>query len=238
MARTKQTAHKCTGGPQVRIAPAQPDPPAPAPAQPVEEVEEDLEEIYFFMETEDGRIMALNSEGNLRTLTPSPTPASPTPAADAPPSPPAAPAPDAPAPAAASGDLDDSGDDGSDDDDDEDDNEEDEDKEEQPIDEDNNNDDGNKADAPCAAGATCEIISSVDEHGSFPTLLQDVLLQLGNTLRPLYVTNHVSEPGRNDHYVTWVHIRERLGIGRGMRTAPHATYAAAISNIARRAVTP
>jgi hypothetical protein len=30
----------------------------------VEEVEEDPEEIYFFVEIEDGRIVAVDSEGN------------------------------------------------------------------------------------------------------------------------------------------------------------------------------
>jgi hypothetical protein len=198
------------------------------------------------METEDGLIMVLNSEGNLRTPTPSPTPTLPTPPSDAPPSPPVAPTPDAPASAAVGEDPDDSGDDSSDDDDDgaEDEDDEDEDDEEQPTAEDDNNDNdgGYQADAPHTTGATCEIISSVDEHGPFPTLLQDVLLWLGNTLRPLCITNNISEPGRDDYYITRVHIWERLGIARDMRTisahdstAPHTTYAAAISNVARRA---
>ena len=90
---------------------------------------------------------------------------------------------------------------------------------------------------------TCEIHSSTDEPGYFPTLLQDVLWELGNTVKPFYVTSLYSEPGRDDYYRTQVHIREHLETSKGMKTCsthnstvPHATYAASVSDAARRAL--
>ena len=90
---------------------------------------------------------------------------------------------------------------------------------------------------------TCEIHSSTDEPGYFPTLLQDVLLEMGNTVKPLYITSLYSEPSRDDYYRTQVHIRECLETSKGLKThsahnstAPHATYSASVSNAARRAL--
>jgi hypothetical protein len=86
--------------------------------------QEDPEEIFFFVETEDGRIMAVDSKGNLRTPTPSPAPSSLTP--------------------------DDSRDDSSDDNNNED---EDAEEQPTDDGNNNNNDGGNQADAPHAARA-------------------------------------------------------------------------------------
>ena len=90
---------------------------------------------------------------------------------------------------------------------------------------------------------TCEFLSSIDELGYFNTLLQDILWELGNTVKPLYVTGHYSEPDCDDYYRTQVHIRERLDTSKDMKTrsahnctAPHATYATSVSDAARRAL--
>ena len=68
MARMYQTACKSTGGCFVRRAPAEPAPAlalVPAPVldlvQPVEDVEEDPEMVYYFAVAEDGYIMAVDS---------------------------------------------------------------------------------------------------------------------------------------------------------------------------------
>ena len=107
----------------------------------------------------------------------------------------------------------------------------------------NNNTNENMWNGPCVMNGTCEFLSSADEPGYFPTLLQDVLWELGNTVKPLYVTSHYSKPGCDDYYRTQVHIRERLETSKGMKTcsahnctAPHATYAALVSDAARRAL--
>ena len=65
----------------------------------------------------------------------------------------------------------------------------------------NNNDnaDESQEDGPRVMNGTCEMHSSTDEPGYFPTLLQDVLWELGNTVTPLYVTGHYSEPDRDDY---------------------------------------
>ena len=62
-------------------------------------------------------------------------------------------------------------------------------------------------------------------------------------MKPLYVTSPYSEPGHDDYYRTRVHIRERLETSKGMKTrsahnstTPHATYAASVSDAARRAL--
>ena len=57
----------------------------------------------------------------------------------------------------------------------------------------NNNNNGNtdesQENGPRVMNETREFLSSIDESGYFPTLLQDVLLELGNTVKPLYVTS-------------------------------------------------
>ena len=100
---------KRTGGRHVRITTVKPDPapilaPAPTPAQCMEDIEEYPEMVYFFAEKEDGRIMAIDSKGNM--MTPQASPAL---AADAPP--PLPPIVPLPAPATARGGPNDSGDD-------------------------------------------------------------------------------------------------------------------------------
>ena len=80
MARTRQTARKSTGGrayarrTPVEPAPA-PAPPSSAPAQSEEEDKEVPGRDYFFVEDQDGRIMEVYEEGNLRSPLSSPTPA-------------------------------------------------------------------------------------------------------------------------------------------------------------------
>ncbi|RLM56305.1 hypothetical protein C2845_PM10G10060 [Panicum miliaceum] len=204
----------------------------------MEEVEEDPEEIYFFVQTQDGHIMVVDSEGNLRTPTPSPTPASPTPAADARSHhqsllllmlqhlPLLVGTRTTPGMTAATT---------------------------MRISMMRSNPQKMTTTTTTMVGARLMLLAwrvprarlspQWRSMAPFPTLLQDVLLRLGNTLRPLHVTNHISEPGRDDYYITRVHIQECLGIAKGMRTisahdstAPHTTYAAAISNVARRAL--
>ncbi|CAO2142723.1 unnamed protein product [Urochloa humidicola] len=60
---------------------------------------------------------------------------------------------------------------------------------------------------------------------------------------PLYITHQIYEPTLGDYFITRVHIRERLGTSRGMRTrsmhdstTPHGTYAASVSGAAKRAL--
>jgi hypothetical protein len=107
----------------------------------------------------------------------------------------------------------------------------------------NNNTDENQENGPRVMNGTCEFLSSTDESGYFPTLLQNVLWELGNTVKPLYVTSLYSEPGRDDYYHTQVHIRECLETSKGMRTrsvhnstASHATYTDSVNDAARRAL--
>jgi hypothetical protein len=83
----------------------------------------------------------------------------------------------------------------------------------------------------------------MDEFGYFPILLQDVLWELGNTVKPFYVTGLYSDPVIGDYYLTRVHIRERLETFGGLRSrsvhdyaTPHTTYATSISNTAKRAL--
>ena len=102
MARTYQTARKSTGGRayarRTPVEPQQEEVPVPpvqedAPAQPEEPLapredhpdaaanalggddEEVLGRDYYFEEDQDGRIMEVDEEGNLRSPLPSPTPA-------------------------------------------------------------------------------------------------------------------------------------------------------------------
>ncbi|RLN34575.1 uncharacterized protein C2845_PM03G32240 [Panicum miliaceum] len=107
----------------------------------------------------------------------------------------------------------------------------------------NGNAAGNQSDGPHRIRTTCDIHSSMDELGYFPILLQDVLWDLGNTVKSLYVTDHYSNPAIGDYDLTRVHIHERLEISRGMRTRSvhnstmtHITYTASISNAAKRAL--
>jgi hypothetical protein len=81
------------------------------------------------------------------------------------------------------------------------------------------------------------------ETGHFPNLLQNVLHALGFYVRPLYDKRRVSEPPRACYYITRVHIRVMDAGDRGFRTlSAHesltslSTYAASVSNVARRAL--
>jgi hypothetical protein len=67
----------------------------------MEEVEEDPEDFYYYVEVEDGCIMEIGPDRVLVSLAASPELAAP---ASAPPAPPIAPAPDALAPTATGGD--------------------------------------------------------------------------------------------------------------------------------------
>ena len=74
-------------------------------------------------------------------------------------------------------------------------------------------------------------------------LLQSVLMELGNDVKPLYLTHHHNNTAIGDYYLTQVHIRGRLEGYQGMKTlsahdssAPHSTYAASVSSAARRAL--
>jgi hypothetical protein len=41
---------------------------------------------------------------------------------------------------------------------------------------------------------------------------------LGNTVKPLHITNCITEPSHDDYYLARVHIQDRLETSRGMRT--------------------
>ncbi|CAN6362746.1 unnamed protein product [Urochloa humidicola] len=214
MARTKRTARKSTGG-RVRIAPAQPAPPAPL-------VEEEPEEVHFYEEEEDVQQVAPSA---------SPVPAPPAPAAEGAPLPPVAPASPA---ATAGGDPEDPGDD-SDDDEEDKDGVDDEDPE--------NNDGGGQGDEPQVRKLTCEVYTSDNEQGYFHSMLEDVPRELGCTVRPLYVVQRYTDPPLDDYYLTRVHVRQHKEASEGTRTAsmhdstvPLGTYAASISEAARRAL--
>ncbi|CAN6195140.1 unnamed protein product [Urochloa humidicola] len=216
--------------------------------------------------------MEVGPDGHLvePAASPAPAPAPPAPTAQEAPVPPAAPAPDAPAPAAAGGDPDDSGDDsdGEDDEDDDDssntdsdhtddhnddrnnDNDNDDDNGNNDNDNNNvnndhgnNNKDGNQGGGPQRMRSTSVMHTSMNEPGYFPTLLQDVLWELGNHMKPLYITHQISEPILSDYFITRVHLQERNGTPRGMKTSlmhdsttPHGTYAASVSAAAKRAL--
>jgi hypothetical protein len=79
--------------------------------------------------------------------------------------------------------------------------------------------------------------------GYFPWLLRNTLLELGNTMYPMYVTHSWTEPPLGTYYMTRVHIRQRNYTGGGYilctthdSTTPHSTYRASISNAGRRAL--
>jgi hypothetical protein len=90
-------------------------------------------------------------------------------------------------------------------------------------------------------GPVTEHYTSMFETGHFPNLLQGVLHALGTYVRPLYETWRVCEPPRACYYITHIHIRVMDAGDRGFRTlsaqeslAPLSTYAASVSDAARR----
>jgi hypothetical protein len=143
----------------------------PPPVQPVEEEPEDP---YYFIEVEGGAILEVDSDGELGSpqALPSPT------VVEVPP-PAAAVAPVVPAPVATGGDPDDSGDNTEDGDEKEDDNEE---------------GDDLHYDGPREGELYCTMHSSEVAPGYFPWLLRNTLLELGNTMYPMYVTTSWTEP--------------------------------------------
>jgi hypothetical protein len=188
----------------------------PPLVQPVEEEPEDLE-------VEGGAILEVDSDGELGSPRALPS----TPAMEMPP--PAAPvAPIVPATVAAGGDPNDSGDDTENGDETEDDNEE---------------GDGLQYDGPREGEPCCTMHSSEVAPGYFPWLLRNTLLELGNTVYPMYVTHSWTEPPLRTYYMTRVHIRVRNHTGGGYisctthdSTTPHSTYQASVSNAVRRAL--
>jgi hypothetical protein len=144
----------------------------------------------------------------------------------------APPVPVAQAPAPRGDDPDDSGDD-------EDDDEEEEEENNDNIEDANNEQEDNFV----GLRPVTEHYTSMFEMGHFPNLLQDVLHVLGTYVRPLYDTRRVFEPPRACYYITHVHIKVLDAGDRGFRTlSSHesltslSTYAASISNAARRAL--
>jgi hypothetical protein len=136
------------------------------------------------------------------------------------------------APAPGGDDPDDSGD-GDDEDDDDDDDGEDEHINEEA--------DYAQQDHFMGIGPVVEHYTSMFETGHFPNLLQAVLHELGAYARPLYETRRVSEPPRSCYYITRIHVRVMDAGDRGFRTLsahesliPLSTYAASVSNAARR----
>jgi hypothetical protein len=145
----------------------------------------------------------------------------------------APPAPVAQAPTPGGDDLDDSGDGGEDDDEEE--------EEEEEI----NNEEANDEQEENFVGIwpIMEHYTSMFETGHFPNLLQDVLHALGTYARPLYDTRRVSEPPQACYYISRVHIWVMDAGDRGFRTlssheslTPLSTYAASVSNAARKAL--
>jgi hypothetical protein len=74
-------------------------------------------------------------------------------------------------------------------------------------------------------------------------LLRNTLLELGNTVYPVYVTHIWTEPPLGTYYMTRVHIRQCNCTGGGYisctthdSTTPHSTYQASVGNAARRAL--
>ena len=67
-------------------------------------------------------------------------------------------------------------------------------------------------------------------------------MDLGNDVKPLYLTHHYNDPALGDYYLTQVHIKGRLEGYQGMKTlsaydssVPLSTYATSVSSAARRA---
>jgi len=107
-----------------------------------------------------------------------------------------------------------------------------------------NEDDGedDQDDGPPEERAPYCVYTSFHEEGHFPLLLRDVLNELHNPVAPMYETRHYEDPALGDYYVTRVHIRVDNG-PRGKMTVsahdsstPMATYRAAVSHAARRAL--
>jgi hypothetical protein len=80
-------------------------------------------------------------------------------------------------------------------------------------------------------------------NGQFCELLEELLQELDNTVRPLYVTRHYVEPSMRDYYTNEAHVRVTTGQARRWRTRtihPSTTHfssgAAAINDDARRAL--
>jgi hypothetical protein len=186
-------------------------------------VEEEPEDPYHFVEAEDGMILEVYSDGELGSPRALPSP----PAVEVL-APAAAAAPVDPAPVAAGGDPYDSSDDTEDGDETEDDNEE---------------GDDLYYDGPREGDPYCTMHSSEVAPGYFPWLLRNTLLELGNTVYPMYVTHNWTEPPLGSYYMSRVHIRVRNHTGGGYisrtthdSTTPHSTYQASVSNAARRAL--
>jgi hypothetical protein len=62
-------------------------------------------------------------------------------------------------------------------------------------------------------------------------------------MKPLYITDHYTDPALGDYYLTRIHIRECSETSRGLRShsvhdsaTPHTTYAASISRATKRAL--
>jgi hypothetical protein len=79
------------------------------------------------------------------------------------------------------------------------------------------------------------------ETGHFLNLLQDVLHALETYVRPMYEARRVCEPSRACYYITRIHVRVMDAGDKGFRTlsaheslTPLSTYAASVSNAARR----
>ena len=73
-------------------------------------------------------------------------------------------------------------------------------------------------------------------------MLRDVLDELNNTVAPMYQTWHYEDPALGDYYVTRVHIRvdngpqDKRTVSAHDSSTPMATYRAAVSSAARRAL--
>jgi hypothetical protein len=98
-------------------------------------------------------------------------------------------------------------------------------------------------DGPREGDPYCTMHSSEVALGYFPWSLQNTLLELGNTVYPMYVTHNWNEPPQGTYYMTRVHIRVRNHTGGGYisctaddSTTPHSTYQASVSNATRRAL--
>jgi hypothetical protein len=192
----------------------------------VEEIPMDLPRLRVDI----GVILDDNSE----ELLPTPTPLAESLAFAAGSSASAPPAPAVQAPAPEGDDPDDSGDDDEDDNDEEDD--------EENV---NKEADGVQQDYFMGSGPITEHYTSMFETGHFPNLLQDVLHTLGTYVRPLYETRRLCEPPRACYYITRIHVRVMDAGDRGFRTlsaheslTPLSTYAASVSDTARRTLWP
>jgi hypothetical protein len=136
-----------------------------------------------------------------------------------------------PTPAPGGDGLDDSGDDDED---------EEEEEEEENVNEEANDEQQDNFEVICPI---TEHYTSMFEMGHFPNMLPDVLPALGTYVRPLYETRRVSEPPRACYYITRIHVRVMDAEDREFRTlSAHesltllSTYAASVSNAARRAL--